>query len=209
MFEAFVKSNRLALMWGMPFGVGVALFASQIVRYILGTRWQPATDLIAVFGLTSASHQLGFNWNAFYNARGNTRPLLVVTVAVMVSFLASAIPLTIGYGLDGMGYAVVVMTVVGLVARTYYLVRLFPGFRMFAHVVRATGPTVPAVGVTLLMRAGLGYPHSALAAAAEVLAYVVVTLGATWFMERALLREVLGYLRSPSMRVSGDPTAFA
>ena len=26
--ESFVKSNRLALMWAMPFGVGIALFAA-------------------------------------------------------------------------------------------------------------------------------------------------------------------------------------
>ena len=31
LFEAFVKSNRLALVWAMPFGVGLALFASDLV----------------------------------------------------------------------------------------------------------------------------------------------------------------------------------
>ena len=33
LFEAFVKSNRLALMWGMPFGVGLALFAADLVQF--------------------------------------------------------------------------------------------------------------------------------------------------------------------------------
>src|SRR5579884_4035536 len=33
LFESFVKSNRVALIWAMPFGVGLALFASDLVHY--------------------------------------------------------------------------------------------------------------------------------------------------------------------------------
>ena len=36
--EIFVKSNRLSLVWAVPFGVGMALFASDLVRLILGPR---------------------------------------------------------------------------------------------------------------------------------------------------------------------------
>ena len=31
LFETFVKSNRLALMWAMPSGLGLALFAPDLV----------------------------------------------------------------------------------------------------------------------------------------------------------------------------------
>jgi lipopolysaccharide exporter len=208
LFEAFVKSNRLALMWGMPFGVGVAVFAPELVRYVLGSRWHPAIFLIQVFGLTSASHQLGFNWTAFYSARGNTRPMAVVTALVMVSFIAAAIPLTLLYGLDGMGVAVAVMTAVGLLARMFYLVRLFPGFGMLRHTLRATGPTIPAVACTLAMRSILGSPHSLGAAVAELAVYVVVTAAVTWGLERSLLKEAIGYLNSARKPIAG-PAAFA
>ena len=40
LFESFVKSNRLALMWGMPFGIGLALFASDLVEFGIGERWR-------------------------------------------------------------------------------------------------------------------------------------------------------------------------
>ncbi|TML02013.1 MAG: hypothetical protein E6G41_15890, partial [Actinobacteria bacterium] len=36
LFESFVKSNRLALLWGIPFGVGVALFAGDLVQFGIG-----------------------------------------------------------------------------------------------------------------------------------------------------------------------------
>lgn len=208
LFEAFVKSNRLALMWGMPFGVGVALFAPQLVQFVIGERWHPAVHLIEIFGLTSASHQIGFNWTAFYNARATTRPVAVVTVAVTLSFLATAIPLTILDGLDGVGIAVVIMTAVGLAARSFYLVRLFPGFRMLAHIARAIAPTVPAVASTLALRMVAGAPRTLQAAIVELALYCLVTAGATWAFERALLREVAGYFRRPQGELT-TPPAFA
>ena len=49
LFETFVKSNRIALMWGLPFGVGVALFASDLVHFGIGDRWRPGVGLIQAF----------------------------------------------------------------------------------------------------------------------------------------------------------------
>ncbi len=196
LFESFVKSNRLALMWGMPFGVGIAVFAPQIVQFVIGERWHAATGLIQIFGLAAASHQVGFNWNAFFSARGDTRPLATLNTVLMAVFIGSAIPLTIADGLSGMGIAVAVMTTVGLAGRTFYLTRIFPGFKMLRHMLRATAPTAPATAATLLMRVATGPPHSLLAALAELAVYVTVTLIATWAFERELLQEVLGYVRN-------------
>jgi O-antigen/teichoic acid export membrane protein len=72
LFETFTKSNRLALLWGVPCGVGIALFADDLVRDVLGDRWLPAVVLIQAFGLMAAANQIGFNWDVFYRARGET-----------------------------------------------------------------------------------------------------------------------------------------
>lgn len=202
LFESFVKSNRLAVMWGMPFGIGMAVFAPQLVHFVIGERWHPAIGLIQIFGLTAASHQVGFNWTAFYSARGNTRPLAVVNAILLVVFLIAAIPLTIGDGLTGMGIALLAMVVVGLAARTFYLRRLFAGFRMWRHLLRAIAPTIPAVGCTLFLRLLSGTPTTLGAALVELAVYALATLAGTWYFERELLREVMGYLT----RGSRDPT---
>jgi O-antigen/teichoic acid export membrane protein len=194
-YEAFVKSNRLALMWGVPFGVGVALFAPQLVRFVIGERWHPAIGLIQIFGLAAAAHQIGFNWSAFYSARGDTRPIAIVNVVLMLTLIASAIPLTIVDGLTGLGFAMLILTAAGLVARAHYLSRLFPGFRMWLHMLRAIAPTIPAAACVLLLRAATGAPSTLAAAIAELAAYALVTLAGTWLFERALLREVVGYVR--------------
>src|SRR2546423_5307014 len=68
LFESFVKSNRLALMWGVPFGVAVALFASDLVHFGIGERWRPAVVVFQAAGLVSAGGHLRFNLDAFFPA---------------------------------------------------------------------------------------------------------------------------------------------
>lgn len=193
--ETFVKSNRLALMWGMPFGVGVAVFAPQLVRFVVGERWRGAVELIQLFGISAALTQIGFNWTDYYKARGNPRPYATVNVAMMVTLLVTAIPLTKIDGLSGIGFAMLIMTVVGLIGRAYYVGRLLPGFRMWVHMLRAITPTLPATACTLGLRLATGAPSTLGGAIAELAVYVIVTLAATWLFERTLLREIVGYMR--------------
>jgi O-antigen/teichoic acid export membrane protein len=193
--ETFVKSNRLALMWGMPFGFGLALFASDLVHYVIGDKWEPAIILLQAFGVIVAIGQLGFNWAAFLRARNETRPIAAVAVITAVSFCAITVPLLFIDGLRGYAIGMLAMTLVTVGARSYYLARLFSGFRILWHAGRAIAPSVPAVllvlGLRLLEPAGRGLGT----ALAELAVYVVVTIAATLLFERALLREVLSYLR--------------
>jgi O-antigen/teichoic acid export membrane protein len=196
LFESFVKSNRLALMWGVPFGVGVALFAGDLVTWGIGERWRPAVTLIEAYGLIAAANHVGFNWHAFYRARGETRPVAVWAGLSMLAFLAAVPALTAADGLDGFAIGMGVMTAVSLVVRGYYLTRLFPGLALFRHTLRAALPTVPAAGAVLAMRLGESGARTLGLALAELAVYLLVTVVATVGLERTLLREVSGYLRS-------------
>ena len=193
LFEAFVKSNRLALMWGVPFGVGIALFAPDLVHFGIGDRWRPAIGLLEIFGLVAAVNHIGFNWMSFFGARGNTRPMAVFGPVVLLAFLVFAVPLLLLYGLMGFGAGMAAMTLVALGVRSYYLTKLFPGFQMLVHAMRAIAPTVPAAAVTLALRAAA--PARSLAwALTELAVYLLVTVVATWLLERDLLREAVGYV---------------
>lgn len=195
LYEAFVKSNRLALMWGIPFGVGASLFASDAVHYGIGERWRPAVGLIQVFGLTAAANHIGFNWSAFLSARGNTRPMAVMGPVVLAAFLAVPLPLLIAFELDGYAAGIAFMTAVSLAVRTHFLKQLFPRFRFTSYALRAVAPTVAPVAMVLLLRAAV--PGDSLARAiAELAAYVALTAACTWAFERPLLREALSYVRA-------------
>jgi O-antigen/teichoic acid export membrane protein len=195
LFEAFVKSNRLTLIWGLPFGVGLSLFAGDLVEFGLGEGWEPAVVLLEVFGLTAAVGHIGFNWDAFYRAQGETRPIAIWSAVTMFVFLAVPLPLLITEGLEAFAIGIAAMTAVSFAIKGYFLTRLFSGFRMLSHGARALAPTVPAVAAVLGLRAVESSSRGLGAALAELALYLVICAVATWAVERTLLREVGGYLR--------------
>lgn len=196
LFEAFSKSNRLALLWGFPLGVGVALFAEPGVRLVLGPDWDLAVTLLQVLGFSAALDQIGFNWTAFARARGETRVLAIESLAVLSTVLGLGVPLLVAHGLSGLAIGLAAGTVTSLVIRIAYLTKLFPAANMVRHVARAVAPTLAAVVPVAAGRAAFGDadPLSAERALLEAAAYVIVLAAATWAMERSLLREAVGYL---------------
>jgi O-antigen/teichoic acid export membrane protein len=194
LYESLVKSNRLALMWAVPFGVGLTLFCSELIRFGIGERWRPAIVVLQVYGIAAAVNHVGFNWTAYFRALGRTRPIAVVTVAATVAFLATGIPLLLTLGLRGFAIGIATQAMVAVALRAYYLRHLFPGFDFVRHAARAFVPTVPAAAMVLLLRALSPGVHTLPLALGELATYLVVAVIATWYLEASLIREALGTL---------------
>ena len=196
--EIFVKSNRLSLMWAVPFGLGVALFASDLVHFGLGDKWVPAIPVLAIMGIVTAVHHVGYNWFAFVKARGITWPVAVQAVAMTAVVIGAGIPLMYSHGLVGLAVAFALGEALGLVLRGIVLARFFEGVGIFRQLLRAFAPTAIAAVPVLALRAVWG-PEQSLAAALAMLAlYAAVTVLATFALERPLLLEAVGYLRRRS-----------
>ncbi|HWD73537.1 MAG TPA: oligosaccharide flippase family protein [Solirubrobacteraceae bacterium] len=192
--EAFLKSNRLALMWAVPFGTGLTLFASDLVHFAVGGEWSPAIGLLRIMGIVTAVHHVGFNWYAFFKAQGRTWAFAVVAMINAAIVIGAGIPLMYADHLIGIGYAFAFAEAVGLAVRGVLLARFFSGFGILSHLWRAFAPTLPAAAAVLAIRAS-GHAERSLAGAVAVLSlYVVVTVAATAILERPLLREAVGYL---------------
>jgi O-antigen/teichoic acid export membrane protein len=183
--EAFVKSNRLALSFGLPFGVGLALFAEPLIDDVLGDRWLPALGLVQAFALIAGVDQLGFNWTAFYRAIGKTRPIAVANVCAAVVFLAVAIPLLLSEGLDGLAIGMAATTCVALGVRGFFVHRLFPEVPLVRLAVRGAVPAACGAAVVLLA----GAP-----ALVELVLFLVVVGGVTWLLQGDVVREAVGYV---------------
>jgi O-antigen/teichoic acid export membrane protein len=195
LYEAFVKSNRLALMWGAPFGFGLALFAEDLVQFAIGERWRPGVGLMQAIGIAVAVHQIGFNWDAFYRALGRTKPVGVAAGIAIVAFVGIALPLLAADGLRGLALATLLVEGVNFAVRMLYLRRLFSSFRLVRHTTRALLPSVPAAAAVIGVRLLAGEEMTLLAALALLALYVAVTIAATALLERRLLREIVAYLR--------------
>ena len=196
--ESFVKSNRLALMWAMPFGVGLALFCGDLVHYVLGDKWAPAITLLQFYGVIAAVGHIAYNWDAFMRATGRTRPIAVGSIASMITFLVLGLPLLFMYGLTGLAMGVALQMIANVICRAYYLRQLFNGFTYFNHAARAILPTIPAVLAVFAIRAVESGHRTLAIAVLELSVYLLITVVATWFSERELLREAIGYVRRRS-----------
>jgi O-antigen/teichoic acid export membrane protein len=175
--------------------LGLSLFASDLVHYVFGDRWESAIILLQAFGVMVAIDQLGFNWAAFLRARNETKPIAIVSVVTAVTFVAITVPLLFIDGLHGYAAGMLAVTVVTVVARSVFLARLFSGFQMIWHAARAIAPSVIPVVLVLGLRALESGDRTSGMALAELGVYVVATVAATLLLERALLKEVLSYLR--------------
>lgn len=192
--EIFVKSNRLSLMWAVPFGVGMALFASDLVHLVLGAKWVPAISLLEIMGIVTAVHHVGYNWAAFVKARGTTWPIAVSAVLVSAAMIAAAIPLMYSDGLLGLGIAFAIGEAVAFAVRGFWVARFFTGVRILSQLWRGFAPTMIAAGVVLATRAVLGAEHQLGPAIAMFAIYVLCTIMATIALERPLLTEAVAAL---------------
>jgi PST family polysaccharide transporter/lipopolysaccharide exporter len=213
LLEVFVKSNRLSLMWSLPFGTGLALFAGDLVHFVLGDQWQSAVGLLTAFGVISGVAQLAFNWTVFMRALNRTRPLFVAALLNVAVFAVIVVPATVEFGLTGFAIGFGAASLVQIIARVYFLRSLFPRFDMARHTVRALAPAVPPVAIVLGVRAVTDSPESSLAwALGELAVFVVATLVSTYVFERRLISEMVGYLRgrsapAPSRAAVASPRA--
>lgn len=203
LFETFTTSNRLALIVALPFGIGLLLFAPDLVEYVLGSQWEPAVGLLQALGLLAAIRQIAFNWALFYNASGDTWPIAVTAGVLLGVFSVAIVPAMIAWGLNGYIVGASVSVAVELALRGHYLRRFFPGFALTRHLARAFAPSVPAVAAVLILRLTETGPRTAGQALGELIVYGLVTAVATIGLERRLLREIGGYLRG--RRIGGEP----
>jgi len=193
--EAFEKSNRLNLMWAIPFGFGIALFGGDLVEFVLGDRWEPAVALLQTLGITSALRQAGFNWGWFFNAIGETKPLAVSGGVLVAIFATVTLPAMIAWGLDGFIVGTAASLIAELAIRSVYLRRIFAGFSLLPLLLRSLAPVLPAAGTVLALRLALGAERGLEIALLELAAFIAITLCASVLLERRLLSEIGGYLR--------------
>jgi O-antigen/teichoic acid export membrane protein len=196
--EAFVKSNRIALMWAIPVAVAVALFDRDLVHFVLGDRWQPAVGLLTAFALTCGIGQLAFNWAIFMRAVNRTRPIFIAALLDLGVFFVVSLPAMLEFGLAGYAAGFAATTLVQICLRAHYMSRLLPGFNLLRQLTRSVAPAIPPLLLVLLARWAVPGDRTLARAVSELALYVGVTVAVTFVLERRLVTELLGYLRRPT-----------
>jgi O-antigen/teichoic acid export membrane protein len=189
--ELFVKSNRLTMMWALPFCAGFILFAPDLVHFILGDRWVPAIVLLQGLAAAAAIQQVGYNWFSFYRAVGKPRPQAVESAVMVATFAALAIPGLILWGAPGFVWGRIAGALAMLAVRRHFVKRLLPNVELVTLGLRGVAPVAAAAALIGLARLALwGGERSAAQALAEIVLFVAACAAITWLVERPLLREV-------------------
>ena len=154
--EAFFKSNRLGLLWAAPTGIGIFLFAPDLIHFVIGSRWESAITIIQSLGLVAVVNQIGFNWSAFYRAIGDTRPIAVGALVMAFAVCGVTLPLLLAKGLPGYAFGMAVSALILVGVRLHFLRRLFPLRGMLGNTARGLGPATAALATVGVLRFALG-----------------------------------------------------
>lgn len=202
----FVTSNRLTAVWALAFGAGLALFARDLVDHVLGAKWEPAIILLQAMGITTAVHQIGFNWTAFYRAVGNSRPQATFAVVALVTFVAVPLPLLFAVGIDGFAYGMFALMATTGAVRAFYVKALLPELRLGALLARVAVAPVAATLAVLAWRVAAPGPRDLATSLGQLALFLVVYGVVSYAQERPLIRELAGYLSrgaAPAVPESG------
>jgi O-antigen/teichoic acid export membrane protein len=197
MQEAFLKSNKLGLLWATPTGLGIVLFTPDIVHFLIGARWESAIPVIQAYGAVAVINQVAVNWTVFFRAIGNTKPIAVggAVMAFGAAFIAT--PLLLAEGLVGFAFGYGIAVCIYMFVRFMYLRRMFALPLMLKNAARGLLPGLTAFlvtgGVRLLLDSG---ERTESAAIREVGLFILISLAMTIALERNLIRELGAYLRN-------------
>ena len=194
--ELFAKTNRLTLLWAFAFGSGLALFGADLIRFVLGAQWEPAIVLLGGLAAAVAVQQVGYNWFAFYRARGEPRPQAVESAVFAGSFAALAVPGALAWGSWGFVAGRILCSLCVLAVRRVYVRRLLPGAPFGRLALRAARPVALAAAPVLALRLALwGGERPVWQALVELALWLGALVLVTRRLESGLLGELWGYLR--------------
>jgi O-antigen/teichoic acid export membrane protein len=203
--ELFEKSNRVTLLWVLPFTCGVVLFAPDLVEFVLGSAWGPARVLLQGLAVAGLLQHLGFNWFAFYRAHGDPRPPALEALTGTFAFAVLALVGLAIWGTDGFIWGRIAAIAIALVVRWRFIRELLPQARLVPLVLPALVPLAGAAAAVLVVRVVLwGGVRTLGQTIAEVLLFAGVYLAGALWRERPLVFELLRAIRPVA---SGPPAS--
>jgi O-antigen/teichoic acid export membrane protein len=184
------SSGRAAMLFLAGAGVGLVVFAEQIVRLLLGSKWVGAELFLQAHGVALLFGALAFNWEAVFRALGDTKPIFRVSVIYGASFFLTLCPLTYLYGKRGTAAGLVTVNLIGFLARNHYFNGLRLGTSMSEIIWRGLLSAIVAVIGVAILRACVGPANSVGPWLTEVAVYLLIYLLTTWRCERNLIRDI-------------------
>jgi PST family polysaccharide transporter len=192
--DVFEKASRVAMLWAAGGGVAAILFADDLVRFVLTDKWLGAELFIRAQAIGVIVSTIGYSWDTLYKARGTTMPVLRWSAIFCASFFLLFPLLTIWRGREGAALSVILLALVGMAVRKYYVHRIGAGIS-FTEIARRPLAAAFLASLPILAMKGFAASSDLYAFLGAVGLFVLIYVGAVLWLERELLRNGLTLIR--------------
>lgn len=188
--KAFNIANRITVAWVAAFSIALYLFAGDVVRVVLTPKWAGAELFLRAQGVALLFGAVFFSWDAILKAKDLTRPIFHLSALFAGAFLIVFVPLALYGGRQGAATGLITMSLLILLGRCYFLLRLKSGISIWDIVKRPLVSSAAAAAAVIAARAWVStaFPLG-------LAAYGIVYLAAILWLERSLAKEAIKLLR--------------
>jgi len=201
--EAFSVASRITVGWVAAFSIALYLFAGEIVQVVLTAKWTGAEMFLRAQGIAVLFGAVFFSWDTIFKARNLTRPIFYLSALFAIAFVVVFVPLAWLGGAQGAAAGVVLVSLLLLIGRCYFLLQSGIGISIVDVLKRpliACGAGTAAVAGARFMALPIGLFSGLLVYAS---AYGIILL----WLERSLVREGIELIRRGKERMEVSAVA--
>lgn len=123
--KAFIKTTLVSGLLITLAGIGIYIFAKEIVMIVLGPNWIAAVPVLKILSIFGVVKGASFVPVSLFLAVNKQEYVTYITLLGIVGLFIPIIPLTLKYGLMGTGYSVIIGSLITLPLIIYYILKIF------------------------------------------------------------------------------------
>lgn len=120
--EAFLKIFKYMCLFAIPLGMGVLLLGEEFLSFVYGSKWLGASSVLKILALAGIFNTLPISTGGIFLACNRPKDGLKITAIQVALFLIFIAPIAKKYSLPGVGYVVVIASLVAC-CYAFYLVK--------------------------------------------------------------------------------------
>jgi O-antigen/teichoic acid export membrane protein len=193
--QAFNLASKYLAIGSLFLGIGLVVFAPQVIHYLYGDRWSAAVPLVQLFALSTAFRAAtGYHWQSLLVIQGRTRYIMMVNAATAVFFCLAGAPLIYLFGgLGGAIYSFVQQLVMNPFVRLPVIKRETGSLSYLKEIWR---PFIAASIAGALVWFGVSpYVHTISMLVLAGILYSLLYFGVLLLLDRTLIKEGLGLVQ--------------
>lgn len=192
--QVYLLTMRMTASVNFPVYVAIALYAPEIVHFMLGSQWRDSTDLLRIFAVWGLLRSIGNPVGSLLFAIGKAKRAFGWNLALLL-FTGPVVWYGSQFGTQGMALAMTGLMAGLLVPGWYFLIRPSCGASLGEYFVQLLAPLLISVSAGLLSyRAVMEVADPFARISAGVLLEVLLYAGLSWFFNRAWVSTIFELL---------------